>query len=247
MYSFIANLINLYEKHLAKGKSRITGEEWNILIDTINGTVFENNALLNFFQEYKAEKEVENLKKLTTPITTIRRENKILEVPSSNLVKGDIIYIKTGDIISADIRLIECSNLKVDESSLTGESISVKKNNSTDEQKKKYDELLAIKDANVATTIDKSGLNTAIANANTLIAAIEAKGDGYYESVAGFGLAELSFALQNAETVVDRFYLTEEQYNETLTQLNNCYTTTNGIVALDCSSENRNNLKTLIF
>ena len=109
-----------------------------------------------------------------------------------------------------------------------------------------YDALLAIKDANVATTIDKSELNTAIANANALIAAIEAKGDGYYESVAGFGLAELSFALQNAETVVDRFYLTEVQYNEVLAQLNTCYTTTNGIVALDCNSENRNNLSTLI-
>lgn len=109
-----------------------------------------------------------------------------------------------------------------------------------------YNALLEIKNANVATTIDKSGLNTAIANANALIAAIEAKGDGYYESVAGFGLAELSTALQNAETVVDRFYLTETQYNETLTQLNNCYTTTNGIIVLDCNSENRNNLSTLI-
>ena len=109
-----------------------------------------------------------------------------------------------------------------------------------------YDALLVIKKANVATTIDKSGLNTAIANANTLIAAIEAKGDGYYESVAGFGLAELSFALQNAETVVDRFYLTEEQYTEAFTLLNNCYTTTNGIFALDCNNENRNNLATLI-
>jgi hypothetical protein len=52
--------------------------------------------------------------------------------------------------------------------------------------------------------------------------------------------------LQNAETVVDRFYLTEEQYTEAFTLLNNCYTTTNGIFALDCNSENRNNLSTLI-
>ena len=109
-----------------------------------------------------------------------------------------------------------------------------------------YNALLGIKNANVATTIDKSGLRTAITNANDLVAAIEAKGDGYYESVAGFGLAELSFALQNAETVVDRFYLTEEQYTEAFTLLNNCYTTTNGIFALDCNNENRNNLATLI-
>ncbi len=109
-----------------------------------------------------------------------------------------------------------------------------------------YNALLGIKNANVATTIDKSGLRTAITNANDLVAAIEAKGDGYYESVAGIGLAELSTALQNAETVVDRFYLTEEQYTEAFTLLNNCYTTTNGIFALDCNSENRNNLATLI-
>ena len=85
------------------------------------------NALLNFIQEYKAEKEVENLKKLSTPKVNVRRENKLIEIPSNELVKGDIIYLKTGDIISADIRLIECSNLKVDESSLTGESINIEK------------------------------------------------------------------------------------------------------------------------
>ena len=85
------------------------------------------NALLNFIQEYKAEKEVENLKKLSTPKVNVRRDNKLIEIPSNELVKGDIIYLKTGDIISADIRLIECSNLKVDESSLTGESINIEK------------------------------------------------------------------------------------------------------------------------
>ena len=85
------------------------------------------NALLNFFQEYKAEKEVENLKKLATPLIYVRRDNKVIQIPSIELVKGDIVYLKTGDIISADIRLIECSNLKVDESSLTGESINIEK------------------------------------------------------------------------------------------------------------------------
>lgn len=85
------------------------------------------NALLNFIQEFKAEKEVENLKKLSTPLIYVRRENKVLQIPSNELVKGDIIYLKTGDIVSADIRLIECSNLKIDESSLTGESINIEK------------------------------------------------------------------------------------------------------------------------
>ena len=85
------------------------------------------NALLNFFQEYKAEKEVENLKKLSTPLIYVRRENKVIQIPSSELVKGDIIYLKAGDIVSADIRLIECTNLKINEASLTGESIDIEK------------------------------------------------------------------------------------------------------------------------
>ena len=85
------------------------------------------NALLNFFQEYKAEKEVENLKKLATPLIYVRRNNKVIQIPSNELVKGDIIYLKTGDIVSADIRLIECTNLKINEASLTGESIDIEK------------------------------------------------------------------------------------------------------------------------
>lgn len=85
------------------------------------------NALLNFFQEFKADKEVENLKKLSTPLIYVRRENRIIQIPSNEIVIGDIIYLKTGDIVSADIRLIECSNLKINEASLTGESIEIEK------------------------------------------------------------------------------------------------------------------------
>ena len=147
----------------------------------------------------------------------------------------------TNDMLAEAKTVLDVAKTALDSSNSQGEIDAAK-----DALQAQYDALLAIKDANVATTIDKSELNTAIANANALIAAIEAKGDGYYESVAGFGLAELSFALQNAETVIDRFYLTEVQYTETLTLLNTCYTTTSGIIALDCNSENRNNLSTLI-
>ena len=108
-----------------------------------------------------------------------------------------------------------------------------------------YDALLEIKNANVATTIDKSGLNTAIANANTLIAAIEAKGEGYY-ATTNLALDELQEALSAANDVATRFYLTGQQYTDALADLNTAYNTTNGIVALDCNSENRNNLATLI-
>lgn len=149
--------------------------------------------------------------------------------------------LENQDLVDA-LAQITAAQLVFENASATVENI----NTAYETLNEKYQVLLEVENANVATTIDKSGLRTAITNANDLVAAIETKGDGYYESVAGFGLAELSFALQNAETVVDRFYLTEEQYTEALTLLNNCYTTTNGIFALDCNSENRNNLAALI-
>ena len=137
--------------------------------------------------------------------------------------------------------VLDAAKTVLDSSNSQGEIDAAK-----DALQEQYDALLVIKNANVATTIDKSELNTAIANANALIAAIEAKGDGYYASAIGLGFDALNDALSAANNASTRFYLTEVQYNETLTQLNNCYTTTNGVVALDCNSENRNNLSTLI-
>ena len=97
-----------------------------------------------------------------------------------------------------------------------------------------YDALLVIEDANVAQTIDKSGLNTAIAHATALVATINAN-LGYYEAVAGLGLADLDMALQNAQAVVDRYYFTEAQYNAALGTLNDCYLATQKVVNADCT------------
>lgn len=89
------------------------------------------NAILGFIQEFKAEKALEALKKMSLPKVKVLRDNKLIEIPSSSLVVGDIINIEDGDILSADARLVKTSNLKVDESSLTGESLPVEKNNHT--------------------------------------------------------------------------------------------------------------------
>jgi len=83
------------------------------------------NGILGFFQEFKAEKAVESLKKLTTPKAIVVRNGKEKEIPAKELVPGDIILLNEGDKIPADARLISLSSLKVDESILTGESIEV--------------------------------------------------------------------------------------------------------------------------
>lgn len=86
------------------------------------------NAILSIYQEGQAEKSLEALKEMSAPEAKVIRNGKRKVVPASELVPGDIIIIETGDIIPADLRLITSQNLKIDESSLTGESVAVEKN-----------------------------------------------------------------------------------------------------------------------
>lgn len=86
------------------------------------------NAFLGVLQESKAEKALEALKKLSTPSASVLRDKKLTEVPSKNLVPGDIIFLEAGQYIPADARLISCSYMKTDESALTGESVAIEKN-----------------------------------------------------------------------------------------------------------------------
>ena len=85
-------------------------------------------AGLGFMQEYRSEKAIQELMAMAAPTATVIRSGKQLEVPSEDVVPGDIIPISMGDKIPADARLIESINLQTNESSLTGESVSVDKN-----------------------------------------------------------------------------------------------------------------------
>lgn len=85
------------------------------------------NAVIGTVQEVKAQNSLEALKKLSSPESTVIRDGKRIKIKSSDLVIGDIIVLEEGDTIGADIRLIESVNLKVNESSLTGESVPVEK------------------------------------------------------------------------------------------------------------------------
>jgi Ca2+-transporting ATPase len=85
------------------------------------------NALLGLYQEGKAEKSLEALKKMSAPNAKVIRNGLETVVPSNTVVPGDIVILETGDIIPADLRLVESSNLKIEEASLTGESVPVEK------------------------------------------------------------------------------------------------------------------------
>jgi Ca2+-transporting ATPase len=84
-------------------------------------------AVLGFIQEFRAERALEALKKMLSPTITVLRKGEEEEIPSKELVPGDVLLLETGDRIPADARLIESHSLRCDEASLTGESIPVGK------------------------------------------------------------------------------------------------------------------------
>ena len=85
------------------------------------------NALLGFWQEFRAEKALAALKSLSAPSVRVLREAQVREVPARELVPGDIVLIEAGNLVPADCRIIEAANLKVQEAALTGEAEAVEK------------------------------------------------------------------------------------------------------------------------
>lgn len=85
------------------------------------------NAVMGFVQEYRAEKAMEALKKMATPGAVVIRNGKTTSISSEELVPGDLVLLEAGNTVPADLRLLESHSLRVEESSLTGESVAVDK------------------------------------------------------------------------------------------------------------------------
>lgn len=89
------------------------------------------NAFIGFYQEFNAEKSISALKKMTAPQAKVWRDQKVISIPASEIVTGDILALEAGDLIAADARLLQAASLKCIEAALTGESVAVMKQTET--------------------------------------------------------------------------------------------------------------------
>ncbi|HEX3013715.1 MAG TPA: calcium-transporting P-type ATPase, PMR1-type [Methanobacterium sp.] len=131
------------------------------------------NAVVGFIQEYRAEKAMEKLKGLISNEAVVIRDGKKQKIPAKNLTPGDIVVIEEGDNIPADLRLIKSFDLRVDESSLTGESLPAKKHYETVDGAEETDNLVFM-DTDVSLGRGKGvvvsvGMDTAIGKIAELI------------------------------------------------------------------------------
>lgn len=116
----IAAILSLFVSYL-DGKLDLVDPVIILIIITFN-------AFLGVLQETKAEKALDALKKMSAPTAHVLRDNNVTELPSKDLVPGDIVILETGSFVPADCRLVHSVNLRVEEASLTGESHPVEKN-----------------------------------------------------------------------------------------------------------------------
>ena len=121
----ISIVLGWYEAQVLH-EARVTIETF---VDAIAiGAIVILNAIVGFVQEYRSEKAMEALEKLTTPKARVLREGRDMQIPARELVPGDILLLEAGDRMAADGRLFEVVDLSMDESVLTGESTPVSKN-----------------------------------------------------------------------------------------------------------------------
>jgi Ca2+-transporting ATPase len=118
------NDILIYILIAAAAISALLGETSDAIIIAI---VIIINATVGIIQESKAEKALDALKKLSTPKAVVKRDGQLKEISSEEVVPGDIIIIDAGRYVPCDLRLLETANLKIEESTLTGESVPVDK------------------------------------------------------------------------------------------------------------------------
>jgi len=135
----------------------LPNQESNVLDSVLILIIVFASGISGFFQDYKAEKTIEALQKIATPEVRVIRDRKEIKISIEEIVPEDLIIIEEGNVVPADCKLVEMFNLEVDESTLTGESNSVKKKLSEDCFKGTF-----VTSGNAKALVLKTGMQTKI-------------------------------------------------------------------------------------
>jgi len=152
------------------------------------------NGVLGFVQEYKAENAIEALKEMLHPTCKVLRDSQEKIIDAKLLVPGDIVFLEIGDKIPADLRLLESFNLKVDESSLTGESESVAKQTSVLEADTPLSKIsnmgwmgTAVVNGRATGVVVQTGMNTEFGKIAQMMQSVEAEPTPLQKNLAVLG------------------------------------------------------------
>lgn len=160
------------------------------------------NALIGFFQEYRAETAIEALQEMTAPRARVWRDGRQKEILAREIVPGDILLLEPGDIVAADARLIEASHLQAQEAVLTGESLPVDKSVSADPEGARLAERrgfvfmgTAIATGTGAAEVQATGMNTELGRIAHLLAGVKDEPTPLQTQLARIGRALLLVCL----------------------------------------------------
>lgn len=153
------------------------------------------NAIMGLVQEAKAEKSLEALKTMTAPLAKVKREGKIRTIPSIEVVPGDIIMLEAGNYVPADSRLISSSNLKIEESSLTGETLpTLKEAQVTLKEEQAIGDMInmafsstIVVNGHGTAIVTETGMNTKVGKIANMIMTDEAPQTPIQKKLAGVG------------------------------------------------------------
>ncbi|RME77695.1 cation-translocating P-type ATPase [Candidatus Woesearchaeota archaeon] len=165
-----------------------------IIDATVIAIILILNAILGFYQEFKAEKAIESLKRLEAPHAKVLRDGKVRVIPASHVVPGDILILESGDKVVADARLIEETELKVQEAALTGESVPVEKSACTLNEKLSIGDRVntvyagtLVTNGRAKAVVYATGMNTQIGNIAQMISQAEPKTTPLQRQLARLG------------------------------------------------------------
>ncbi|UCH39918.1 MAG: cation-translocating P-type ATPase [Gammaproteobacteria bacterium] len=109
---------------LAAGLAGVMGEIHDTIVILV---IVILNAIVGSVQEFRAERAIDALRRMTTPAISVRRNGHLHRIDTEHLVPGDIVYLEAGNIVPGDLRLFELVDFEVDEAPLTGESLAIRK------------------------------------------------------------------------------------------------------------------------